>query len=670
MQGPSMPDMGNMHDTFWHEDQVVVTFYSEEPLTLIDKSPFLGTLYQYKSKLNNFLVQNDLHFTLDFFFDDNEIQRYVEASASKGRASGDERVADSTLPGIYFFSLLPTVLPAFPVPVPVKGVKIQTTIASFFRFSPNGNAQNTMNSTMAEDGSADDDDEPEDHDSDDRRRQRSKIGPVPQIVNLFNKNLVRLNEDKNYSVQILSAAPAYFCGATPVIVQGCPAVPPVPVSVDASCPSSPGLWPIELPRGKQSSTIGTGRGVKVFVLDALPKLADITRAANAAGANNKLLLDVATNVQFRYNYDSLVDAVDPSGSGQITVGKDIFGRHSTFNMPDHGLFIAGIVRSLAPDASIECIRVLNDYCVGDLNVLLQALQDIHDRMFEGGDLHKKLVVINLSLVIPTDDEVKQKGVKPSLGGHNITRTDLLAAIQSLVEMGAVFAASAGNEGDRRGNPSARKPGALYPGAFANDKVKGIIAVGATNHAGNPAQYSCYPGTYGIATYGGEIPKPLPARHPARGKKTPGCVTKAEHIDALIGIYSSTSYPSLSINDCDPTYPAPDDYGWAYWVGTSFATPVISALLACIMEKKGVLDYKVSLLVHLTNAVAASPIKWTHLDPKISPSGVEIGRKIQVVQCQPAGEDDDEEVDIEVISVVQKGEEVDIEVIDVVVKEQS
>ena len=104
------------------------------------------------------------------------------------------------------------------------------------------------------------------------------------------------------------------------------------------------------------------------------------------------------------------------------------------------------------------------------------------------------------------------------------------------------------------------------------------------------------------------------------------------------------------------------------MGTSFATPIISALLVCIMERKGVLDYTVSLLVHLTNAVAASPIKWTHLDPKISPSGVEIGRKIQVVQCQPTEEDDEEEVDIEVISVVQKGEEVDIEVIDVVVKE--
>lgn len=652
MQGTSMPDMGNMHDTFWHEDQVVITFYSEEAVTIDN---FYRTLQQYRSRLNDFLAQHGLHFTLNFFFDDNEIQRYVEAS--KAHASGDERVADSTLPGIYFFSLLPAVRPTFPVPE--KGIKIQTAIGSFFRLSPNGKAQGTLKSTMGEKGDTDDDDEQEDHDSDDRGRRHPKIGSVPQIVNLFNKNLVELNspEDPKNSVKILAAAPAYFCGATPGVTQGCPAVPPVPVPVDASCPSSPGLWPIELPRGKQSS-IGTGKGVTVFILDALPRLADITKAANASGANNKLLLDVATNVTFRYDYDSLVDAVNPPGSDQVTVGKDIFGRHSTFKMPDHGLFIAGIVRSLAPDANIECIRVLNDYCVGDLNVLLQALQDIHDRMSRG-DLHKKPVVINLSLVIPTDDEAEQKGVKPKLGGHNITRTNLLAAIQSLVEMGAVFAASAGNEGDRRGNPSARRPAALYPGAFANDKVKGIIAVGATNHAGNPAQYSCYPGIYGIATYGGEIPKPLPARHPARGKTTPGCVTRAEHMDGLIGIYCSTSYPSLSINDCDATYPAPNNHGWAYWVGTSFATPIISALLACIMEKKGVLTYTVSLVVHLTNAVAASPIRWTHLDSKISPSGVEIGRKIQVVQCSEEGEEEDtgaEAVEVEMEEVIVAIEE--------------
>jgi hypothetical protein len=58
-----------------------------------------------------------------------------------------------------------------------------------------------------------------------------------------------------------------------------------------------------------------------------------------------------------------------------------------------------------------------------------------------------------------------------------------------------------------------------------------------------------------------------------------------------------------------------------------------------------------------------------LDPSIDPAGSEAGFMIQAVQCRPAEEDNgEEEVDIEVISVVQREEEVDIEVIDVVVKE--
>ncbi len=143
------------------------------------------------------------------------------------------------------------------------------------------------------------------------------------------------------------------------------------------------------------------------------------------------------------------------------------------------------------------------------------------------------------------------------------------------------------------------------------------------------------------------------------------------MDAVVGIYSSSVYPSLSIDDCKPEFRAPNPNGWAYWVGTSFATPIISALLARIIQLNGgVLPPNVDLLQDIINAVPAGQVTWTHLDPSIDPAGSEAGFMIQAVQCRPAEEDNgEEEVDIEVISVIQKGEEVDIEVIDVVVKEQ-
>src|SRR2546429_6305957 len=40
------------------------------------------------------------------------------------------------------------------------------------------------------------------------------------------------------------------------------------------------------------------------------------------------------------------------------------------------IFVAGIIRDLAPKAKIECVRVLNDYGVGRVNDLMQALEII------------------------------------------------------------------------------------------------------------------------------------------------------------------------------------------------------------------------------------------------------------------------------------------------------
>lgn len=647
-QGTFMPNLGNTHNTFWHEDQVVISFYFEEALTDSNKSVIYEKLNQYRLSLNKFLAAHG--FTLDFF--SRGFPRNGEISSPHSHNLG----VDTNTPGVYLFGLQSQIIPSFPVPV--EGKEIQTSVISFFKLSKTDGAQPSMTRTISEGllttqkGNAIDDDEQEDHDSDDRRRKqrRSKTGPVPQVVNLINDNLGKLNstEGDGYGIQILAASPHMYCGATQGdrVTQGCPAVPPIPVPVEANCQSSPGLWPIKLSLADKPSMIGTGKGVTAFILDSLPKREKITRAAKAAGENNKLLLDVDKNVVFHYEFDSLVNAVDVSGLGELSVAKDIYGRHTNFSMPDHGLFIAGIVRSVASDSSIECIRVLNDYCVGDTNVLLQSLQYIHNRMSEtnpdtqkAGDLYGKPVVINMSLVIPTDDEAKQKGVKPKRGGKNILRTNLLAAIQSLVELGAVFAASAGNEGDNPMNPSGQIPDALNPAAFANDNVKGIISVGATNSAHKAAKYSCFPGPLGIATYGGEIPKAIPSK-PPKHSPTPGCSTKPGAIDALIGIYSSETYPSLSIDDCEPTYLAPNNNAWAYWVGTSFATPIISAILACILEKSRPI-YEVPLLVYITNAVlsAGGPITWTNLVSKKSSTPNFIGRMIRVTQCKPAERND-------------------------------
>src|SRR6266478_3545464 len=59
---------------------------------------------------------------------------------------------------------------------------------------------------------------------------------------------------------------------------------------------------------------------------------------------------------------------------------------------------------------------------------------------------------------------------------NREETCLRQPIQSLVGLGAIIVASAGNEADLRENPSGNHPPALYPAAFANppDSINGVI----------------------------------------------------------------------------------------------------------------------------------------------------------------------------------------------------
>ncbi len=119
-------------------------------------------------------------------------------------------------------------------------------------------------------------------------------------------------------------------------------------------------------------------------------------------------------------------------------------------------------------------------------------------------------------------------------------------------------------------------GPRYPAAFPE-----VISVGAVDGHGNATMYSDYPAVppnhNGIATYGGGLPTPVPpsSDHP---------LTEATNIDSLRAIYLAPLYPALSGEDQPREYSAPNDDAWAYWSGTSFATPIITAVAARVLEK--------------------------------------------------------------------------------------
>jgi Subtilase family len=521
------------------------------------------------------------------------------------------------------------------------------TVIGFFKFNPGkvpaSSAGSSSDMTSSHGNGTMDDGQ----DRNDDGHDRGNIPPVIRLVNYINSNVDKLNPD----VPIVSASPIFLTGGSGQVPVGCPLIPPIPVPAELRCSSSPGLFPIMLPELPTNLERMTGDGVHVLILDTLPRWGDIKRALEGAEDHNLLLLDVANNVVMHHNL--LPAQIDEPNPLQPKTGKDVKGRNGGgFRMADHGLFIAGIVRDIAPDAHVECIRALNDFCAGDSKAFVKTLERIHNRMLsvnpddhnKQGDLYQKQVVINLSLVVPPDDILKAQGAD-----LNPSRKELFKPLKSLVNLGALFVASAGNEGDGRyqpANPNDLRPEALYPAAFAyhgpgNSMGLGnsMIPVGAVDKHGKPTSYSCYPGDIGISTYGGDVPKRFK-------QDESGCFTEAEDIDALIGIYSSLSYPALLLEDCRPTYPTPNAHAWTYWLGTSFATPIISGLVARILQNKlenptsNLAPPNASLPHALMNVGATRQIIWDRLDQGFTSKSGQMIRAVQ--QCVSRDRDDDDE----------------------------
>jgi subtilisin family serine protease len=247
-------------------------------------------------------------------------------------------------------------------------------------------------------------------------------------------------------------------------------------------------------------------------------------------------------------------------------------------MPDHGLFIAGIIHCFVPKARLYLIQVINDWGICSISSIVAGLEKLVE--FRAQARRRVPLVINLSLVLGLPREQTHRAAAHSGHGPRWLETFQPAALDDLSVLfekianllsgtpNSIVVAAAGNDGLKpRQNPQ-NLPRTRYPAAFP--KVTGVGALEQiTRSPGRPgvsATYAPYSNIAdenrprGFITFGGQIAPGNPPDH-ATADKTGG----------MLGIYTG-DFPDGTFNTT----------GLARWAGTSFATPVITGLIAKLL----------------------------------------------------------------------------------------
>jgi hypothetical protein len=373
------------------------------------------------------------------------------------------------------------------------------------------------------------------------------------------------------ALAIRRATPNWLSSGAPYVGGGGPGSNPIPAVVAA--PAAEGVtgkqaWEFTLPEGLPPG--GDGAGVQVAILDTAPDQAALDLAYELWGATNPLIADLlgpAGTLQIsRSGYATMMQLADGS-----------LAEHP-YPMPDHGLFVAGIIRTLAPQASLQLIEVLNPYGVGTVETIALGMQQLANRP----DTTQPLL-INLSLVLnipPADllDELKKQDPmwEPFTQQTLEESSQILELVcAELSGQNAFLVAAAGNDGSSFANSH---PLPHYPAAYHS-----VLGVGALNADDTPAPYSNACDdllTEGLAVFGGSVDPLL------NGDADP------QH--GMLGVYASQQFPSAQINE----------NGWARWSGTSFATPTLTGTIAKMIDPNGL--KQPADVITLLRAIDTSP----------------------------------------------------------------
>jgi len=399
-----------------------------------------------------------------------------------------------------------------------------------------------------------------------RHKDPAVEDPTPMTLSYIQKQLERLAQ---IGLRILSAMPNWLVTAAPVMYSaGGPALPPRPVHTVDVPPSANAFagWYFALREQEPLLDPNGAADVTVAVLDTAQHTDLVYSAAQRPElSRNWLLRNLAANL----NDGSSPFAIEYNRypvTNDVRSGRGFRDESRYYPMPDHGLFVSGIIRDIAPRARIRLIRILNDYGGSDLYNLFAALTDLEHELMAGT---LRRLVLNLSLTIMPDIRrvpyiwfYDRQWPTPQLPGalrilaH--IEEGLRLLFESLAAHGVLIVASAGNDsfsaGKKGQQPRPPRAPARYDTALSVTSVNSLLAPAAFANAACMPPYDA-----GVATFGGDVFGALDANG---------------WPDAVRGLYISPTFPKGEQNIS----------GWADWSGTSFSTAIISALGAHLLAQ--------------------------------------------------------------------------------------
>jgi hypothetical protein len=390
--------------------------------------------------------------------------------------------------------------------------------------------------------------------------------PAPLAIFYLQVHLEQLAQE---GLAILSSMPNWLVAAAPVFYSdGGPALPPRPAPIGElqAAENVPLGWHFSVVDNiTQPHSSGT-EDVVVAVLDTAYHADRIRSAATRPEyRRNWLLQRLAADLRgenglFEVEYDRYLITND------ARTGRDFYSEPRYYFMPDHGLFISGIIRDLAPRVGIRLVRILNDFGCCDLYNLFAALTDLEQELISGA---VRRLVINLSLAVMPDvrrlpsiwfDNRNWPSGQLSGAIRLLSQLEegLRLLLESLYAHGALIVAAAGNDSEPAHRQGKRPRPPRAPARYST--AMSVTALNSQYEAAQYANAACIaPMDAGVATFGGD---------------SYGVMGADGQPDAVRGIYIAPTFPGgdLNVN------------GWADWSGTSFAAPIISALGAHLLAQ--------------------------------------------------------------------------------------